>query len=117
MAITISYISFSLKAIINIRGTLKVPLLCYNMIEMDVFFMVETVLCYLEKDNQYLMLFRNKKENDMNKGKWLGVGGHINPLESMDDAIDREILEETGFTALKRSIEEIFYLLIMIMRN
>ena len=36
-----------------------------------------TTLCYLEKDNKYLMLHRNKKEIDINKGKWLGVGGKL----------------------------------------
>ena len=36
-----------------------------------------TTLCYLEKDSKYLMLHRTKKEIDINKGKWLGVGGKI----------------------------------------
>ena len=35
-----------------------------------------TTLCYIEKDNNYLMLHRTKKENDINNGKWIGVGGH-----------------------------------------
>ena len=38
-----------------------------------------TTLCYLEKDEKYLMLHRTKKKNDINKGKWLGMhdlGGH-----------------------------------------
>ena len=32
-------------------------------------------LCYLEQDGKYLMLYRNKKQNDINQGKWLGIGG------------------------------------------
>lgn len=32
-----------------------------------------TTLCYIEKDNNYLMLHRTKKEKDINKGKWIGV--------------------------------------------
>ena len=36
-----------------------------------------TTLCYLEKENKYLMLHRTKKENDINKNKWLGVGGKL----------------------------------------
>ena len=36
-----------------------------------------TTLCYLEKDGQYLMLHRISKKNDVNKGKWIGVGGHF----------------------------------------
>ena len=35
-----------------------------------------TTLCYIEHDGQYLMLHRIKKENDINEGKWIGVGGH-----------------------------------------
>lgn len=39
--------------------------------------MIESTLCYLEKDGKYLMLYRNKKEKDPNVGKWIGVGGKI----------------------------------------
>lgn len=41
-----------------------------------------TTLCYLEKDGQYLMLHRISKKNDVNKGKWIGVGGHFEEGES-----------------------------------
>ena len=58
--------------------------------------LVPTVLCYLRKDDQYLLLFRNKKKNDMNAGKWMGVGGHIENNESKDQAAIREVFEETG---------------------
>ena len=56
----------------------------------------ETVLCYLKREDCYLLLFRNKKKNDVNEGKWLGVGGHIEKGESKDQAAIREIKEETG---------------------
>lgn len=39
------------------------------------------ILCYLEKDNKYFMLYRIKKENDINKNKWLGVGGKLEKSE------------------------------------
>ena len=58
--------------------------------------MKETVLCYIEKDESYLMLFRNKKENDINKDKYIGIGGHIKIGESKEDALVREVKEETG---------------------
>ena len=58
--------------------------------------MDKTVLCYLIKDDSYLMLYRNKKENDMNEGKYLGIGGHIEPGETKEEACKREIKEETG---------------------
>lgn len=57
-----------------------------------------TTLCYIEKDDQYLMLHRVSKENDINKDKWIGVGGHFEPDESPEDCLLREVREETGFT-------------------
>ena len=58
--------------------------------------MVETVLCYIKHEDKYLMLFRNKKVNDPNEGKWMGVGGHIEEGETPDEALVREVWEETG---------------------
>ncbi len=59
---------------------------------------MQTVLCYLEKDEQYLMLYRNKKKDDINAGKWIGVGGKIEPGETPEQALLREVREETGLT-------------------
>ena len=58
--------------------------------------MKETTLCYIENSGRYLMMLRNKKENDPNSGKWIGVGGKINPGEKPADCALREIFEETG---------------------
>ena len=55
-----------------------------------------TTLCYIEKDNKYLMLHRIKKEHDINKDKWIGVGGHFEHGESPEDCMFREVMEETG---------------------
>lgn len=60
--------------------------------------MKNTSLCYLERDGQYLMLHRVKKENDENKDKWIGVGGKFEPGESPEDCVRREVLEETGLS-------------------
>lgn len=57
-----------------------------------------TTLCYIEKDGKYLMLHRTKKEHDINKDKWIGVGGHLEGSESPDECLIREVKEETGLT-------------------
>ena len=60
--------------------------------------MKQTTLCYLERDGQYLMLHRVKKEHDENHDKWIGVGGKFEDRESPEDCVCREVLEETGLT-------------------
>ena len=57
-----------------------------------------TTLCYLEKDDRYLMLHRIKKEVDVNKDKWIGVGGHFEKDETPEECLLREVKEETGLT-------------------
>lgn len=54
--------------------------------------------CYIEKDGRWLMLHRVKKQNDINKDKWIGVGGHFEFGESPEECVLREIKEETGLT-------------------
>ncbi len=61
----------------------------------------ETTLCYIEKDNKYLMLHRIKKEEDVNKDKWIGIGGRIEEGETPEQCILREAKEETGLTLTK----------------
>lgn len=58
--------------------------------------MKETTLCYLEQDGKYLMLLRNKKKQDANAGKWIGVGGKVEPGETPEECLLREVKEETG---------------------
>ena len=56
-----------------------------------------STLCYLEKDGKYLLLHRSKDTpNDVNDGKWIGVGGKFLPGESPEECVCREVLEETG---------------------
>ena len=59
---------------------------------------VLTTLCYIEKDEKYLMLHRVKKENDINRDKWIGVGGKLERDESPEECLLRETYEETGLT-------------------
>lgn len=55
-----------------------------------------TTLCYIEKDGKYLMMHRVKKEHDINKDKWVGIGGHFEADESPEECLLREAREETG---------------------
>ena len=57
-----------------------------------------TTLCYVEKDGKYLMLHRVKKKVDVNKDKWIGIGGHFEQGESPEECLLREAKEETGLT-------------------
>lgn len=60
--------------------------------------MKNSSLCYIEKDGNYLMLHRIKKENDINRDKWIGIGGKFEDKESPEDCVLREVKEETGLT-------------------
>lgn len=58
-----------------------------------------TTLCYIENDHgEYLMLHRTKKQNDLNAGKWIGVGGKFEADETPEECLLREVYEETGLT-------------------
>lgn len=60
--------------------------------------LLQTTLCYLEQDGCYLMLHRVKKKKDVNKDKWIGVGGKFEPGEDALTCVMREVQEETGYT-------------------
>ena len=57
-----------------------------------------TTLCYITCGEKTLMLYRNKKENDENAGKWVGIGGKLEAGESPEDCLIREVREECGIT-------------------
>ena len=58
--------------------------------------MLQTTLCYLERDHRTLMLHRIKKKNDVNHDKWIGIGGKFEHGESPEECMLREFREETG---------------------
>lgn len=57
-----------------------------------------TTLCYIEKGDSYLMFHRVSKKHDVNKDKWIGIGGHFEENESPEECLLREAKEETGLT-------------------
>ena len=61
--------------------------------------MILSSLCYLYRGDEVLLLHRTKKKNDINRDKWIGVGGKFEDGESPEDCAAREILEETGLVA------------------
>ena len=67
--------------------------------------LVNTTLCYIEKDGCYLMLHRTKKEHDYNKDKWIGIGGKFENGESPEDCAVREVREETGLVVEPADLE------------
>lgn len=54
---------------------------------------IETTLCLLEKDNQILL---GLKKRGFGKGKYNGVGGKLEPGETKEEALLREVKEEIG---------------------
>lgn len=58
--------------------------------------MINSTLCYIEKDGAYLMMHRTKKKNDINHDKWIGIGGKFEETESPEECMIREAQEETG---------------------
>lgn len=53
-------------------------------------------LCYLKQNGKTLMIHRIKKENDMHAGKWNGLGGKLEPGETPEECVIREVEEESG---------------------
>ena len=58
--------------------------------------LIRSTLCYIENNGCYLMLFRDRKKDDINEGKWIGIGGKIEDGETPEECNTREVLEETG---------------------
>jgi 8-oxo-dGTP diphosphatase len=58
--------------------------------------MIQSTLCYITRGDDVLMLHRVKKKNDVNKDKWIGIGGKFEENETPDECLLREAYEETG---------------------
>ena len=72
--------------------------------------MKETTLCYIKKNNEYLFMLRNKKTNDPNGGKYIGVGGKLEKDETPLQCVIREIKEETNLKVISPTLRgEIYF--------
>lgn len=60
--------------------------------------MILATLCYIKRDGCTLMVYRNKKVNDIHEGKWNGLGGKFEPGETPEECVVREVLEESGLS-------------------
>ncbi len=72
---------------------------------------LQTTLCYLVCGERYLMMHRTKKENDVNKEKWVGIGGKCLPGEDAVTCVKREVQEETGLilqTPVQRGVVDFY---------
>ena len=58
--------------------------------------MILATLCYIKRGGSTLMVYRNKKANDIHEGKWNGLGGKFEPGETPEECIIREVYEESG---------------------
>ena len=66
------------------------------MMEKSIYRALNTTLIYIEREGEYLMLHRTKKENDCNRDKLIGIGGKFEAGESPEECALREAKEETG---------------------
>jgi len=60
--------------------------------------MILATLCYIKNNGKTLMVYRNKKPDDIHQGKWNGLGGKFEPGESPEECVMREVFEESGLT-------------------
>jgi len=49
------------------------------------------------RENQILMLHRNKNPEDIHLDKWNGLGGKFYPGETSEECVKREVYEESGY--------------------
>lgn len=64
-------------------------------------------ICYIDNGKELLLMHRNKKQNDVHEGKWISVGGKLEPGESPEECAIREIFEETHLTVTKMELRGI----------
>ncbi|TWT11980.1 8-oxo-dGTP diphosphatase [Streptococcus sp. sy004] len=64
-------------------------------------------ICYIDNGKEFLLLHRNKRQDDVHYGKWISVGGKLEAGESPEDCARREVAEETGLNVEEMSLKGI----------
>jgi 8-oxo-dGTP diphosphatase len=67
--------------------------------------LIGSTLCYVQKGGKTLMLHRHKKVGKIHDDKWNGLGGKLEPGESPEECVIREVREESGLTIRKPALK------------
>ena len=70
---------------------------------------VPNVLGYLEKDDRILLGLREDRPSKIYRNQWDLPGGQIEPGETIEEALGREFLEETGLTIVHAHLIEAYH--------
>ncbi len=62
-------------------------------------------LAYIRHEDEVLLLYRNKKKNDFHEGKYIGIGGRLEPGETPLECVIREVKEESGYSFSNTDIQ------------
>ncbi|HET8681764.1 MAG TPA: 8-oxo-dGTP diphosphatase [Micromonosporaceae bacterium] len=66
---------------------------------------LQTAVYVLSPDRtQVLLMHRNKRREDIHFGKYLSIGGHVDPGEDVLTGARREVREESGLTVTDLSL-------------
>jgi len=81
----------------------KIPLTLYELITDSI--PIPSVEAIISKDNSLLFL---RRQNSPAKGQWWFPGGRIRKGETLEEALYREVKEETGLQVIKSKLVNVY---------